>query len=70
MTIDQFAPGSGNIEHLRATGGSSLFYLVTTGTYALAGEYNLHHLGVTGVFLKPVDPAIVIATLRPALEHP
>ena len=57
------------IEKLRAAGGPSLFYLVTTGTYALAGEYNLHHLGVTGVFLKPVDSAIVIATLNSALEH-
>ena len=57
------------IERLRAAGEPALFYLATTGTYALAGEYDLHQLGVTGIFLKPVDPAIVIATLRSALEH-
>jgi DNA-binding NarL/FixJ family response regulator len=55
------------IETLRAAAAPGLFYLVTTGTYALAGEYDLHHLGVTGIFLKPVDAAIVIATLRAAL---
>jgi CheY-like chemotaxis protein len=61
--------GAPVIERLRAAGDSGLFYLVTTGTYALGGEYDAQHLGVTGVFLKPVDPAVVIATLTSALEH-
>jgi DNA-binding NarL/FixJ family response regulator len=61
--------GAPAIERLRAAAGAGLFYLVTTGTNALGGEYDLHRLGVTGIFLKPVDPAIVIATLRPALAQ-
>src|ERR1700685_2923071 len=59
--------GERAIEQLCQAGGDRLFYLVTTGPDALSGEFNLHQLGVTGVFLKPVDPAIVIATLKTAL---
>lgn len=56
------------IETLHDAGERSLFYLVTTGADALSGEFSLHQLGVTGVFLKPVDPAIVIQTLKAALS--
>jgi DNA-binding response OmpR family regulator len=69
LQLEIVESGEPAIERLRAAAGAALFYLVTSGTYALGGEYNLHHLGVTGVFLKPVDPAIVIATLRPALAQ-
>jgi hypothetical protein len=31
------------------------------------GDINAHYLGVTGVFLKPVDAAIVTQTLKSAL---
>jgi porphobilinogen deaminase len=44
-------------------------YLVTTGDAATL-EYGLHELGVTGMFLKPVDAAIVGQTLRTALTSP
>lgn len=57
------------IERLRAAGPRSLLYLATTGTEALSAEFNLHHLGVTGVFLKPVDAAIVTQTLKSALSE-
>lgn len=40
------------------------FYIVTTATDALVGTVGLHELGISGVFLKPVDTAIVIQTLK------
>jgi DNA-binding NtrC family response regulator len=56
------------IERLRDADPQSLFYLMTTGTEALSAEFNLHHHGVTGVFLKPVDAAIVTQIVKSALS--
>jgi DNA-binding response OmpR family regulator len=56
------------IERLRDADPQSLFYLMTTGTEALSAEFNLHHYGVTGVFLKPVDTAIVTQVVKSALS--
>jgi two-component system OmpR family response regulator len=42
-------------------------YIVSTAADALTGGIGLHELGITGVFLKPVDTALVIQTLRTQL---
>jgi len=42
-------------------------YIVSTAADALTGSIGLHELGITGVFLKPVDTALVIQTLRTQL---
>ena len=54
-------------EWLRASGGTIPCYIVSTAGEALVGSVGLHELGVTGVFLKPVDAALVIQTLRTRL---
>jgi DNA-binding response OmpR family regulator len=54
------------IERLREADTRSLFYLATTGTDALSGEFTHHQFGVTGVFLKPLDPAIILQVLKGA----
>jgi DNA-binding NarL/FixJ family response regulator len=41
-------------------------YFVTTGNHASIGGFDFGKLGARGVFLKPVDPAVVIATLDAA----
>jgi hypothetical protein len=55
------------IERLHEASIDTLFYLVTTGDAATL-DYSLHELGVTGIFLKPVDAAIVGQTLTTALK--
>ncbi len=55
------------IERLHEASIGTLFYLLTTGDAATL-EYSLHELGVTGMFLKPVDAAIIGQTLRTALS--
>jgi DNA-binding NtrC family response regulator len=42
-------------------------YIVSNAGQALVGSVGLHELGVTGVFLKPVDTALMIQTLRTRL---
>jgi two-component system OmpR family response regulator len=51
-------------EWLRAHGSAIPCYIVSTAGQALVGSVGLHELGVAGVFLKPVDAAVVIQTLR------
>lgn len=52
---------------LKAIGGTIPCYIVSTAADALIGAVGLHELGISGVFLKPVEPAIVIQTLRTRL---
>jgi ActR/RegA family two-component response regulator len=58
--------GAGVIERLHAAAQDTLLYLATTGDAATL-EFSLHALGVTGMFLKPVDAAIAGHTLNVAL---
>jgi DNA-binding response OmpR family regulator len=54
-------------ERLRAKGSTIPCYIVSTAADALIGSVGLHEIGVTGVFLKPVDAAIVVQTLKTRL---
>jgi len=55
-------------EKLAALGVSIPCFIVSTATEALMGSIGLHEIGVEGVFLKPVDVAIVVATLTRRLQ--
>jgi DNA-binding response OmpR family regulator len=54
-------------ETLRASGGTIPYYIVSTASEALMGSVGLHEIGISGVFLKPVDSALVIQTLKAQL---
>jgi two-component system OmpR family response regulator len=54
-------------EWIRVNDGTIPCYIVSTASDALAGSVGFHELGVTGVFLKPVDMAVVVQTLRTRL---
>jgi two-component system OmpR family response regulator len=54
-------------EWIRANHNMIPCYIVSTAGDALVGSVGLHELGVTGVFLKPVDTALVIQTLKTQL---
>jgi len=51
-------------EKLKEGGSTIPCYIVSTASDALMGSVGLHEIGVSGVFLKPVEPAIVIQTLK------
>lgn len=55
---------------LAAMGRETPVYIVSTAADALVGATSLSELGVSGVFLKPADPAIVIQTLKTRLGAP
>ena len=59
--------GAHVIERLHKAATETLLYLATTGDAATL-EFNLHALGVTGMFLKPLDAAIVGPALNVALS--
>ncbi len=54
-------------EWIRANHSTIPCYIVSTAGDALVGSVGLHELGVTGVFLKPIDAGLVIQTLRTQL---
>jgi len=53
---------------LKQSGVDIPFYVVSTAVDALVGAVDLRDLGVSGVFLKPVDSAVVIQTLKTRLD--
>jgi len=57
-------------ERLRAAGSSIPCYIISSASDALMGSVGLHELGIMGVFLKPVDTAIVIQTLKTRIAMP
>ena len=64
LMTDAHEPGGTLGERLRAAGSTIPCYIVSTAAEALMGSVGLHELGIEGVFLKPVDAAIVVQTLR------
>jgi len=54
-------------ERLQAQGSSIPCYIVSAASDVLMGSIGLHEIGISGVFLKPVDTAIVIQTLMTRL---
>ena len=54
-------------ERLSAAGSGIPCYIVSAASEALVGSVGLHEIGVSGVFLKPVDTSIVIQTLKTRL---
>jgi two-component system OmpR family response regulator len=53
---------------LKQAGISIPFYVVSSAVDALVGNVDLRELGVSGVFLKPVDSAVVVRTLKTRLD--
>jgi two-component system OmpR family response regulator len=53
---------------LKEVGNRIPIYLISNAMDALVGTVGLHELGISGVFLKPADPAVVIQTLKTRLD--
>lgn len=68
LMMETIDAGSRLAQRLHAIGSTIPFYIVSTASEALVGSVALRELGITGVFLKPVDPPIVLQTLRVRLD--
>jgi DNA-binding response OmpR family regulator len=67
LMLDGGHGGVAIAEQLHATASTIPCYIVSAAADALMGSVGLHEIGISGVFLKPVDAAIVIQTLRTRL---
>ncbi len=67
LMMDAHDAGATVSERLMASGSTIPCYIVSTASEALMGSVGLHELGIEGVFLKPVDTAVVIQTLKARL---
>jgi len=67
LLLDSSDGGMSVAERLHAAAGTIPCYILSNAADALMGSVGLHEIGISGVFLKPVDTAIVIQTLRTRL---
>ncbi len=67
LMLDPDNAGATVFERLAASGSTIPCYIVSTASDALMGSVGLHEIGISGVFLKPVEPAIVSQTLKTRL---
>jgi two-component system, OmpR family, response regulator len=67
LMMETIDAGSEIAEKLAAAGSRIPIYIVSTASDALVGAIGLHELGISGVFLKPTDPDVVIQTLKARL---
>jgi DNA-binding response OmpR family regulator len=55
-------------ERIKALGHGIPVYIISNAAEALVGSVAFHDLGISGVFLKPVDASILIQTLKTRLR--
>ena len=67
LMMETIDAGGAIADKLKEAGSRIPIYLVSTAADALVGSVGLHELGIAGVFLKPIDPAVVVQTLKTRL---
>ena len=67
LTLDAGDAGRTIAERLHANNSKIPCYILSSAGDALMGSIGLHEMGISGVFLKPVDAAVVIQTLKTRL---
>lgn len=67
LMSDRAHEGMSICERLIAHGSTIPCFIVSSAVDALMGAVGLHEMGISGVFLKPVDPGVVIQALRTRL---
>lgn len=67
LMIETVDAGGAIARKLKAAGSSIPVYIVSNAADALVGAVGFDELGISGVFLKPADPAVVIQTLKTRL---
>lgn len=68
LMMETVDAGGAIADKLKAAGSRIPIYIVSNAADALVGSVGLHELGVSGVFLKPADSAVVIQTLKTRLR--
>ncbi len=68
LTLDAGQAGMTIAERLHASNSKIPCYILSSAGDALMGSVGLHEIGISGVFLKPADAAIVIQTLKTRLS--
>jgi DNA-binding response OmpR family regulator len=67
LLLDEHGGGPTIAERLHSAATGIPCYIASTAADALMGSVGLQEIGISGVFLKPVDAAVVVQTLRTRL---
>ncbi|WP_342629472.1 response regulator [Nguyenibacter vanlangensis] len=68
LMLETADAGAHLAETLRNEGLAIPLFIISTASQSLSGTTGFHELGISGVFLKPVDAPIVIQALRSRLS--
>jgi len=68
LVMETVDAGGAIADKLKAVGSRIPLYIVSNAADALVGAVGLDQLGVSGVFLRPADPAVVVQTLKTRLD--
>jgi DNA-binding response OmpR family regulator len=64
LMLEQVDSGSLLAQRLREMGEKFPIYIISGAAESMHSDLNIHDLGITGIFAKPVDTRAVIQTLR------
>ena len=67
LMMETIDAGSAIADKVKEIGSQIPIYIVSTASDALIGAVGLRELGISGVFLKPGDPAVIVQTLKTRL---
>jgi DNA-binding response OmpR family regulator len=70
LLLEQVEASDVIADKLKEIGSRIPIYIVSTAADALIGAVGLRELGLSGVFLKPVEPAVIVQTLKTRLGVP
>jgi DNA-binding response OmpR family regulator len=68
LMLESIDGGSLLAQRLREMGERFPIYLISNAADSLEANFSLQHLGISGVFAKPLDVVEMIATLRRRLQ--
>lgn len=67
LMMEEVDSGTGFVRSLRLEGNQAPVFILSSVGDALHATVDVTHLGVAGIFQKPVDPTTLVSTLRAAL---
>ncbi len=69
LMMEEVDSGTGFVRSLRLAGNKAPVFMLSSVGDALSATADPAHLGLAGIFQKPVDPATLVQTLRAALRN-
>ena len=68
LMMEEVDAGTSLVKELKAVGNQAPVYLLSSVGDGLSANIDYSELGLSGVFQKPIDPNVLLATLKAKLK--